>query len=87
MKDKTEILSAVAPEKSSDGMLNKKELAAKLKVTVRTIENWQASGLLPYLKISRVVLFHWPDVIEHLNKNFRVCRRGTLRPGSESRRV
>jgi hypothetical protein len=63
-----------------DEMLTKKELAAKLKVTVRTIENWQADGLLPYLKISSVVLFHWPDVIHRLNSNFRVCRRGTLRP-------
>lgn len=64
----------------ADAMLNKKELATRLKVTVRTIENWQAAGLLPYIKISSVVLFHWPDVLEHLKTNFRVCRRGTLRP-------
>ena len=87
MKNESEISTAAAPDKPGDEMLNKKELAVKLKVTVRTIENWQADGLLPYLKISSVVLFHWPDVLEHLKKNFHVCRQGNLRRGYESRRV
>lgn len=65
-----------------DEMLTKKELAAKLKVTVRTLENWQREGFLPYIKISSVVLFHWPEVIEHLKSNFKVCRRGVVRPRS-----
>jgi hypothetical protein len=82
MKNDSAISNAAAPENPRDEMLNKKELAARLKITVRTIENWQAAGLLPYIKISSVVLFHWPDVLEHLKNNFRVCRRGTLRPKS-----
>src|SRR5689334_3253182 len=80
MKTDSTISTVPVPEKPSDQMLNKKELSARLKVTVRTVENWQAEGLLPYIKISTVVLFHWPDVLEHLKTNFRVCRRGTLRP-------
>ena len=59
-------------------MLTKRELAAKLKVTIRTIENWQRAGFLPYIKISSVVIFHWPEVLEHLKANFKVCRRGVL---------
>lgn len=59
----------------SDVMLNKKELAERLKMTVRTVENWQRRGILPFVKVSKVVLFHWPDVVEHLKANFRVCRR------------
>lgn len=82
MKNESTISPEASPQQPGNEMLTKKELAAKLKVTVRTIENWQADGLLPYLKISSVVLFHWPDVIQHLNTNFRVCRRGTLRPKS-----
>jgi excisionase family DNA binding protein len=54
--------------------LDKKQLAEHLKLTVRTIENWQRRGALPYVKVGKVVLFHWPDVVEHLRKNFRVCR-------------
>jgi DNA-binding XRE family transcriptional regulator len=67
---------------NSDEMLTKKELAARLKVTIRTIENWQREGFLPYIKISSVVLFHWPEIIEHLKANFKVCRRGVVRPRS-----
>lgn len=65
---------------SRDAMLTKKELAAKLKVTLRTIENWQRQGHLPFIKISSVVLFHWPDVLEHLNTYFKVHRHGGIRP-------
>ena len=32
-------------------------------------------GVLPYLKVGKVVLFHWPDVVDFLKGNFRVCRR------------
>lgn len=62
----------------SDVMLNKKELAGNLKMTVRTVENWQRRGILPFVKVGKVVLFHWPDVVEHLKTNFRVCRRTIL---------
>ena len=56
-------------------MLNKRELAVQLKMTVRTVENWQRRGILPFVKVGKVVLFHWPDVVAHLKSNFRVCRR------------
>ena len=65
-----------------DEMLTKEELAAKLKVTVRCIENWQRAGYLPFLKISSVVLFHWPDVLAHLKTNFQVSRSGAVRQRS-----
>ncbi len=64
-------------ENQSDVMLNKRELAARLKLTVRTIENWQRRGILPFVKVGRVVLFHWPEVVDCLKGNFRVCRRAT----------
>jgi len=59
----------------ADEMLTKEELAARLKVAVRTLENWQHDGLIPFLKISNVILFYWPDVVKHLQKNYTVCRR------------
>jgi hypothetical protein len=60
---------------TGDEMLTKRELAAKLKVTVRTVEKWKSAGVLPHIKISQVVLFHWADVIDHLRANFRVPGR------------
>ena len=68
-----------ASTSSPDEMLTKDELATKLKVTARTLEKWQAAGLLPYFKISSVVLFYWPDVLAHLKTNFQICRRGAVR--------
>jgi excisionase family DNA binding protein len=71
---------APAPQPRTDGMITKRELAERLRVTYRTIENWQRAGHLPFIKISSVVLFHWPDVVEHLNTHFKVQRRGAVSP-------
>ena len=72
--------TAVEPARNaSEEMLTKKELAARMKVTVRTIENWQRRGVLPFVKVQKVVLFQWTDVIEHLRANFRVCRRTLIK--------
>ncbi|MBI3871008.1 MAG: helix-turn-helix domain-containing protein [Verrucomicrobia bacterium] len=62
-------------EPSHDEILTKKELALRLKVTPRTIENLQRRGALPFTKIGKIVRFSWHDVLAHLNANFRVCRR------------
>jgi hypothetical protein len=55
-------------------MLTKEKLAPKLHVGIRTIENWQRRGVLPYVKIGKVVIFIWGDVVEALKK-FRICRK------------
>ena len=70
-----EVSNASPPGNPSDVMLNKRELAVQLKMTVRTVENGQRRGSLPVVKVGTVVLFHWPDVVAHLKSNFRVCRR------------
>lgn len=75
MNQMPEVSNASPPGNPSDVMLNKRELAVQLKMTVRTVENWQRRGILPFVKVGKVVLFHWPDVVAHLKSNFRVCRR------------
>ena len=67
--------SQIADGESGEEMLTKLELAAKLRVRLRTIENWQRRGYLPFIKISNVVRFHWPGVLAHLKTNFQICRR------------
>jgi predicted site-specific integrase-resolvase len=59
-------------------LLNKKEVAARLKVTTRTIENWQQRGVIPFIKIKKVTLFCWDDVVRHLKKYHQVCRHSVL---------
>lgn len=54
-----------------EGYITKEELAQRLKKTVRTVENWQRRGYLPYRKIAQTVLFRWSEVVAHLDQNFR----------------
>ena len=58
-----------------EGYITKEELAKRLKKTVRTVENWQAKGIVPFVKAGRSVLFKWSDVESHLQTNFRICRK------------
>jgi len=55
-------------------LLTQEEVAALLKVTVRTVERWQHEGVLPYLRMGHAIRFHWPSVVQHLIANFAVCR-------------
>ena len=57
-----------------EGYITKEEVAKRLKKTVRTIENWQARGIVPFVKAGRSVLFKWSDVEGHLQSNFRICK-------------
>jgi hypothetical protein len=61
-----------------DEVLTKKTLAERLHVTIRTIENWQRRGVLDYVKIGKIVIFVWGDVLESLRR-FRVSRRTVIK--------
>jgi excisionase family DNA binding protein len=53
-------------EFSRDGQqITKKEMAARMQVTPRTIDSWMAKGLVPYRKIGRTVRFDWGEVSAH----------------------
>jgi len=54
---------------SQDEMLTKQEMAARFKVSVRTIEKWSKDGFLPRIHIVSVIRFYWPEVVAHLLKN------------------
>ncbi|HWX16596.1 MAG TPA: helix-turn-helix domain-containing protein [Chthoniobacterales bacterium] len=56
---------------ASDALLTKRELAPKLKRSVRTVDCWMRQGKLPYIKLNKTVLFRWGDVLEKL-ASFRV---------------
>src|SRR5689334_20536363 len=65
--------AGTAALQAPDEFLSKRELAQRLKGAVRTIERWQRQGIIPYVKCGHSVMFNWPDVVAHLEKNFRVC--------------
>lgn len=43
-------------------LLNKVQIAERLSVTVRTIENWMDQGKIPYYKLGKIVRFDWDEV-------------------------
>jgi len=63
--------SEQAIDGASDGLLTKRELAAKLRVSTRTVDDWQRRGRLCHLKIGRSCRYRWADVLEKLSA-FRV---------------
>jgi excisionase family DNA binding protein len=63
--------NVAAAERASDGLLTKQEIAKRLRRSPRTVDAWMREGRLPYLKVSKSVLFDWGDVLAKL-KSFRV---------------
>ena len=53
---------------ASDGLLTKRELATKIRVSTRTLDEWQRRGRIAYLKIGKSCRYRWLDVIEKLNQ-------------------
>ena len=56
-----------AIEESTPGQnecLTKRQIAARMKVTTRTIDAWMQKGLIPYRKIGRTVRFMSGEVDE-----------------------
>ena len=59
-------------DRASDWLLKKAELAERLGVSTRTIDDWQRRGRIAYLKIGRSARYRWGDVIAKLSELCRV---------------
>jgi len=57
------------------GYETKPQVARKLQVTVRTIDQWMRDGRLPFFRINRTVRFSPEDVAEFLIRTSRVVAR------------
>ena len=53
----------------ADEMMTVAELAAKMKTTVRTIEEWRKDGVLRGIKLDPLLRFYWPAVVFWLMAN------------------
>jgi excisionase family DNA binding protein len=56
---------------ASDRLLRKRELADRLGVSPRTLDEWQRRGRIAYLKIGKSCRYRWNDVIAKL-QSYRV---------------
>jgi hypothetical protein len=82
--DPRSLCPGTAPSGQED-FITKKELAARLKVSTRTISNWQRYGAVPFVKCGRSVYYNWAAVVAHLQNHFRVCRGTSVQP--QTRRI
>ncbi len=57
-----------SPLRSADPILNKKELAQRLHVGVRTVTSWMATRKIPYMKLGGAVRFRWSEVEQSLQR-------------------
>ena len=64
---KSEVNDIGATDRAVQGLLRKRELAARLAISKRTLDVWCAQGRVPFLKIGRTVRFRMSDVLEALN--------------------
>ena len=44
------------------GFIDEQQLLTKLPISRRTLGNWKAKGILPYIKIGRRCLYDWASV-------------------------
>jgi hypothetical protein len=49
-------------------LLDKKQMAAKLEISVSTLDSWMRDRKIPFLKIAGVYRFSWPRVRQALDK-------------------
>jgi excisionase family DNA binding protein len=66
IEEATDRRLADLPARAADPVLTIKELAARFRVSGRTIQNWMRRGYLPYLRIGRNVRFRWSEVDRQL---------------------
>jgi excisionase family DNA binding protein len=55
-------------ETLDNGLVTKKELAPVLRVSTRTLDNWQRKKILPYIKVGRLVRFNIARCIRALER-------------------
>jgi excisionase family DNA binding protein len=62
-------------KQEGESLLTKKDMANYFKVTPRCIGKWMANGVVVYFKLGSKVRFRLSDVLDHLERNHRGCRR------------
>lgn len=59
---------------NEDRFLEEHEILDRIPISRRTLSNWKKDGKIPYVKIVKRVLYHWPSVSEALLRQ----SKGTL---------
>ena len=60
---------------AAEPFIDKAEVAKRLGLKLRTVDDWMRRGLLPYYKPGQLVRFRWSEIQAHLGESCRVVRR------------
>jgi excisionase family DNA binding protein len=58
-------------DRATDGLLSKKEVAARLRISPRTLDQWMRKKRVPFFKVGKTVRFRFAAVLQKL-KQFEV---------------
>jgi excisionase family DNA binding protein len=61
----------------AQALIDRDQLAAAIRVSRRTIDQWRADGIIPYIKVGAVVRFDLADVLAALRERFCVRAKKT----------
>jgi hypothetical protein len=56
----------------------KARFAQRASVSLRCVDDWMRNGVIPYLKVGRVVLIPWREALETLSSKYRPHPRNEL---------
>ena len=56
----------------AQALIDRDQLAAAIRVSRRTVDQWRADGVVPYIKVGSVVRFDLADVLAALRERFCV---------------
>jgi excisionase family DNA binding protein len=65
-------IPAPASESSAKFLTTRQGLAERIGTSLRTVDEWKALGLIPYLKIGSLVRFDYDEVIAVLRERYTV---------------
>lgn len=68
------LLNAANQAAVAEPYIDKKEVARRLGLRGRTVDDWMRRGLLPFYKPGHFVRFRWSEVQAHLRQICHVCR-------------
>jgi excisionase family DNA binding protein len=63
---KANSITEQAIDRVTDGLLDKREVAARLRISPRTLDVWMRNKRVPFLKIGKSVRFRRPAVLAKL---------------------
>jgi hypothetical protein len=55
------------------GMLTRQDLARQLRISTRTVDEWRQDKVIPCIKVGKIVLFYWPDVVSALREKYSIA--------------